>query len=633
MSNNYRFDRHRSPRPQSPRNRRLGENRIPKKKPMISHSHPPSELKKNQNLSRFLAQFRARPDRGRLYLVWLILFLSGIGLAINLFRLQILQGKLLTQQAEEQQLSRSRPFVPRRSIVDRTGNILALDRPVYTLYAHPKYFTKNENFIANNLIPLLVNTSIKEKTPAELVALFQTKKTGIKVAELLPEEVADKIKNLLIDGLDLFPMQQRLYPQEDLASEVVGYVDSERKGQAGVEYSQQNLLERTMPELRYRRAMNGAWIPDQLATGFVQFDDLQMQLTIDTRLQRLARESVRQQMEKFKAKRGALIVMDAENGELLALVSEPNYDPNQYYKFPQERFKNWPLTDPYEPGSTFKAINIAIALEAGVIKPDSLFNDQGRIIIEGWPIGNADYSSVGARGMISVSDILKYSSNVGMVRIVQQLKPQDYYQALQKLGLGQTTGSDLPFEVPSQLKKREQFLGSRVEIATTAFGQGFSITPIQLVQLNAALANGGNLVIPHVLRGLFNSKGEPYWTPHKSPPKKVFSSETTRKVLTMMEDVVQDGTGKNAQIPGYRIAGKTGTAQKAKRGGYSKSIITSFVGIIPMERPRYVVLAIFDEPQGGSGALVAAPVVKSVMESLISLEKIAPSQPQSLLNN
>ncbi|MEY3867081.1 MAG: hypothetical protein RLZZ338_972 [Cyanobacteriota bacterium] len=627
MKYDARFERDSS---QSPRNKVLKKNtRRDKNAKKSVKSVGSTSLKLSQNLLKtlnfILSQFVAKPDIKRLYLVWVVLMLSGVGLALNLARLQILQGTELKRLAQDQQLTKSRPFVPRRTIIDRNGDMLALDRPVFTLYAHPTLFKESKDAIAAKLAPTLIQGTIFAKTPAELLSLFNKAPSGLKVAESLPEEISDNIKNLMLDGLELLPSQQRIYPQQELASEVVGYVDGDRNGQAGVEYSQQNLLERTMPTLRYQRAMNGAWIPEKLATGFVQFDDLKMQLTLDSRLQRLAREAVRQQMEKFKAKRGTVIVMDSWNGELLSLVSEPTYDPNQYYNFSLDRFKNWALTDVYEPGSTFKAINVAIALEAGVIKPDSVFNDEGRIFVDGWPIANYDYEQAGGRGATTVRDILKYSSNVGMVHIIKKMNASDYYNALQRLGLGQTTGSDLPFEVPSQMKNRQQFVSSPVEAATTAFGQGFSLTPLQMVQLMGSLANGGKLVIPHIVRGLFNTQGEAFWEPNYPEPQKVFSPETSQKVIEMMESVVHDGTGKAAKIPGYRIGGKTGTAQKAKDGVYSKAIVTSFVGIMPVDKPRYVVLAVFDEPQGGSGGVVAAPVVKSVIESLISIEKIPPS--------
>ncbi|MBW3585880.1 MAG: penicillin-binding protein 2 [Cyanobacteria bacterium 0813] len=578
---------------------------------------------------------RLKPRRFRLWAVWAVLMLGGLGLAVNLFYLQVTRAPALRKQAEQQQTLKSKPFVPRRPIVDRAGNVLAIDRQVYTLYAHPKLFNHSKAEIAAKLAPMLaIELSPGTTSETELLRRFNLGETGITIADSLPQEVADRIgqmqiKESPVDGLELLRQQQRFYPQQELAADILGYVDGERKGQAGVEYSQQNLLERSMPSIQFSRSSNGNWVPDRLTAGFVQLDDLKLQLTIDSRLQRAARIALKDKMKQHEAKRGTVIVMDARNGELLSVVAEPSYDPNEYFNFDLSRYKNWAVTDVYEPGSTFKAINVAIALEAGAVKPNTVFKDEGRIYMDVWTIQNSDYQQAGARGPSTVTEILKHSSNVGMVHVMRSMKASLYYQALEKLGLGQTAGTDLPFEVTSQLKNREQFINSPVEVATTAFGQGFSITPMQLVQLNGALANGGKLVTPHVVRGLFDRDGEAYWKLPRPVPKQVFSPETTKQVLEMMETVVDGGTGKAAQIPGYRIAGKTGTAQKANAGGgYSKNaIITSFVGIMPVEAPRYVVLAVIDEPkEGSSGGTVAAPIVESVMEALISIEKIAPSK-------
>ena len=576
-----------------------------------------------------------KPSKLRLWAVWAVLMLGGLGLAVNLFYLQVTRAPALRKQAEQQQTLKTKPFVPRRPIVDRAGNVLAIDRQVYTLYAHPKLFNHSKAEIAAKLAPMLqIELSPGTTAETELLRRFNLAESGITIADSLAQEVADRIggmqiKESPVDGLELLRQQQRFYPQQELAADILGYVDGERKGQAGVEYSQQNLLERSMPSIQFSRSIDGNWVPDRLTAGFVQLDDLKLQLTIDSRLQRAARIALKEKMKQHGAKRGTVIVMDARNGELLSVVAEPSYDPNQYFNFDLSRYKNWAVTDVYEPGSTFKAINVAIALEAGAVKPNTVFNDEGRIFMDGWTIQNSDYKEAGARGPSTVTDILKYSSNVGMVHVMRSMKASLYYQALEKLGLGQTAGTDLPFEVTSQLKNREQFINSPVEVATTAFGQGFSITPMQLVQLNGALANGGKLVTPHVVRGLFDREGEPYWKVPRAATKQVFSPKTTKQVLEMMETVVDGGTGKAAQIPGYRIAGKTGTAQKANGGGgYSNNaIITSFVGIMPVEAPRYVVLAVIDEPkQGSSGGTVAAPIVESVMEALISIEKIAPSK-------
>ncbi len=624
MSYDPRFDRYRAPNSKRPK-QQDDHIRSPKpKKSSVSAtaSRPPRPPMERLKRSKF-----------RLWAVWAMLMLSGLGLAVNLFYLQVTRAPALQKQAQQQQTLKTKPFVPRRPIIDRTGNVLAIDRQVYTLYAHPKLFKQTKAEIAASLAPMLpLKTSAGNTAKTELLQKFDLAESGITIADSLAQEVADRvgrmlIKNSPVDGLELVRQQQRFYPQQELVADVLGYVDGDRKGQAGVEYSQQNLLERSMPSIQFSKSINGNWLPDRLAAGFVQFDDLKLQLTIDSRLQRAARIALKDKMKQHGAKRGTVIVMDARNGELLSMVAEPSYDPNKYFNFGLERYKNWAVTDVYEPGSTFKAINLAIALEAGAVKPNTVFNDEGRINIGIWPIQNSDYKQVGPRGPSTVTEILKHSSNVGMVHIMKTMKSSVYYQALEKLGLGQTAGTDLPFEATSQLKNREQFINSPVEAATTAFGQGFSITPIQLVQLNGALANGGKLVTPHVVRGLFNREGEAYWKLPRSVGKQVFSPKTTKQVLEMMETVVDGGTGKAAQISGYRIAGKTGTAQKASGGGYSNNaIITSFVGIMPVEAPRYVVLAVVDEPKGGSGGTIAAPIVESVMEALISIEKIPPNQ-------
>ncbi|MEQ9552592.1 MAG: penicillin-binding protein 2 [Coleofasciculus sp. G3-WIS-01] len=546
---------------------------------------------------------------------------GSFGLLFNLYRLQVVISPSLEEKARQQQMIYMRPFIPRRSIVDRNGTVLAVDRRVYTLYVHPKLFKLPKQNIATQIAPILDNSS------ADLEMLFNKRNTGIRVSGSLTEDVANKIAQLSLDGIELIPKYSRLYPQQELAADVVGYVNVDHQGQAGIEYSQEKLLEREVRTLRMSRSGNGTLMPDHIPEGFLHSDDLRLQLTLDSRLQRAARSALKQKIKEFNAKRGTVIVMDARDGSLLALVSEPTYNPNQFYTSDISLFKNWALADLYEPGSTFKPLNVAIALESGAVRPDQVFNDTGSIQIGRWPISNYDKQ---ARGMIDPAQILQHSSNVGMVRMMQQMKPEVYYGWLERLGLGQKLETDLPFETAGQLKNQQKFTSSPIEPATTAFGQGFSLTPLQLVQLHATLANGGKLVVPHVVQGLFDSQGQLYWQPRLSAPRPIFSPATCQNVLEMMETVVSEGTGKTADIPGYRVAGKTGTAQKASpTGGYfTNAKITSFVGILSVDSPRYVVMAVVDEPKGNAfGSTVAAPIVKSVMEALIAIEQIPPSQP------
>lgn len=567
--------------------------------------------------------YRVPNQRLRLFLVWLVLFGGILGLLARLIYLQINAAPFLRTKAQQQQLSTLSERTFRYPIVDSQGNLLAKDQPVFRLFAHPFLFQKQPDEIAEALAPIL------NRSPDSLMDRFKTGKSGIPIGYHLSETEAEKINNLYFDGLEITREWQRIYPQSELISGLVGYVNAENQGQSGIEYSQQALLKRSPIPLLVARDGQGKLLPDRFPLEPLNANDLTLKLTLDTRLQRSARQALHKKMAEFRAKRGTVIVMDVEDGSLKALASEPSFNPQRYFEANTELFKNWAVSDLYEPGSTFKPINIAIALESDAIKADSVFHDSGQITVGGWPINNADNSG---HGNLSVTGILEYSSNVGMVHVMQRVDRSAYYNFLKKIGIGQITGTDLPFETPGQFKDKQQFLDYPIEAATAAFGQGFSVTPLQMAQLHAALANGGKLVTPHVVDGLYNPAGKKTKGLNLIQPRRIFSEDTTAKVQTMMGSVVQNGTGKPAKIPGYRLGGKTGTAQKADSGTYSNARITSFVATFPLESPKYVVLAVVDEPRGGNayGSTVAAPVVKSVLETLISVEGIPPSHPEEL---
>lgn len=561
--------------------------------------------------------------RFRLMLVWLVLALGHGGLFVRLYYLQVKATPDLQTRAEEQQLTQLAPRLSRHPIVDREGHLLAKDEPMFWLFAHPIQFSQSAAQVAKVLAPIL------KKSATALEQQFAQGDTGISIARDLSEEVATQIRDLQLDGLELNQEWQRIYPQEDLAAGVVGYVNTENRGQAGLEYSQQPLLTAKSADGLVSKDGQGWLLPDRFPLQPFNAEDFTLRLTLDLRIQRAARVALQQQLRKFSARRGTVIVMDVADGALVALSSEPSYDPQRYYEADTSLFKNWAVADLYEPGSTFKPINVAIALESKAVSATSRFYDEGQIMVGGWPINNSDGSG---HGSVSVTEILEFSSNVGMVHIMEQMKRAEFYQSLQKLGVGQITGTDLPFETPGQLKSKQQFIDYPIEAATTAFGQGFSVTPLQMAQLHGAIANGGKLVTPHVIQGLYDATGRPVKSLELIPPRRVFSTETANHVTQMMGSVVANGTGKPAQIPGYRLGGKTGTAQKAIGGGYSNQRITSFVATFPLEQPKYVILVVVDEPQGGNayGSTVAAPVAKSVIETVIAVEGIPPSHPEEL---
>ncbi|MGG6240328.1 peptidoglycan D,D-transpeptidase FtsI family protein [Nodosilinea sp. AN01ver1] len=616
---------------------------------MASSAYSARRRRRKRTRPPAVVAFNPATTRVRVLIVWGLLLLAMVAIAGRLAWLQLAQGDTLTSLAQQQRLSPSVQRQVRHSIVDSQGNVLAVDQVVYTLYAHPRLFDLTMQEVAAALSPLL------ETSESKLIGQFSRQPTGIRLVDGLSEATVDRIRALRLNGLELQPQQQRFYPQQQLFAPIVGFVNIDGQPQAGLEIAYQEQLSLAPPveppqsetsaevevygppvELLTQASAEAsdpkADRPEVAASGDSALaGNVSLRLTLDSRLQRAAQQELQATVDRHHAKRGTVMVMDAHSGEMLALASVPTYDPNQYYKADLSDLRSWVISDLYEPGSTFKPINIAIALEAGLITPDEMVNDSGQMQFGEWKIRNHDYATAGGRGPISITDVLKYSSNVGMVRIMQKMPAADYYTWLQRLGLDQATGIDLPAEAAGQMKDHEQFVKSKVEPATTAFGQGFSLSPIKMMQLQATLANGGKLVTPHVVSGMITDDGQEVWTPDRPAPKPIFSPQTTQQVLTMMEAVVDEGTGSPAKLPGYRIGGKTGTAQKAAAsGGYGRGRVTSFVGILPIDAPRYVVLAVIDEPQGDDayGSTVAAPLVKKVTEALVVLEGLPPSAPK-----
>jgi len=575
------------------------------------------------------------PSFGRLLTVWVLLILVAIAMIVRLGYLQITTSKDLQERAAEQQARTLTRFAPRRPIIDRRGTFLAIDKPIYNLAVHPYLYPQFQpKDIAAQLAPILNEDAQK------LQLLLSQDASTVQIKKWLSESVANQIRKIAIDGvrvdgLELVQQNQRFYPQQNLVAEVIGYVNADQKAQTGVELTQEKLLIQSDKSADVRQDGRGRLVPVDVPTKFIHSDRSKLQLTIDETLQRLARQSLQAAIKKYNAKRGTVLVMDVTNGELPVLVTEPNFDPNQFYNYNKtpELLRNWAVSDLYEPGSTFKPLNVAIALEAGAIQPNDVFYDEGSLTIGGWQVANFNYESTGAGGSLSVSQILQRSSNVGMVHIIQRMKPSVYYKGLQSIGLGTKSGIDLYPEESSTIKDREVFLEQVIEPATAAFGQGLSLTPMQMLQMQGILASGGKMLTPHVVRGLVDENNKLQAIGNFKPPRQVFSSTTANEVMKMMTSVVQEGTGKPARIPGYRLGGKTGTAQKSLNGTYIRAKITSFVGIFPSEKPRYVILAVVDEPIGDDafGSTVTAPIVKSVIEGLIVTDDIKPSHPEELV--
>lgn len=572
-------------------------------------------------------------SRGRLLTVYALLCLALGGLAGRLAWLQLVEGDKLQARARSFQTHAVTPLGKRRTIVDRQGTLVALDEERFTLWAHPRYFNfpgddprqvRRPDEVATRL------AAVMARPRQDLLQTIGERRSGVKLASGLDPETAARIRDLGISGLDLEAYPQRLYPQGQLFANVVGFLNLERAPQAGLEQSRDRDLRRQETPFSMRRGADGTPLPDGIRAGSLYGDDLRLQLTLDARLQQVAQTALAKQVRQWNAKRGAALVMDARTGEMLALASTPTYNPNRFWSYNPGLFREWSVQDLYEPGSTFKPINLALALQEKAIDPHGTANDVGQLTIGGWPIFNADRR---ANGVIDFATVLQVSSNVAMVDAMSRVKRPHFWKWLHTLGIDDVPDTDLPGAVAGQLKSRSEFVGSAIEPATAAFGQGFSLTPLKLVQLHAMLANGGRLVSPHITRGL--RSGDALANGSRSSGVQLLDPKVTRTVINWMETVVQKGSGKGLQIPGYRLGGKTGTAQKAHNGVYIPGArICSFVAVLPIEDPRYVVLVVVDEPQGGNayGSTVAVPVARQIVEALLVIEKIPPSRPVAAAN-
>jgi cell division protein FtsI (penicillin-binding protein 3) len=560
--------------------------------------------------------------------VYLLMAAGLSGLALRLAWVQVVQGPELLDRARAVQTQTITPLGRRRTIVDRQGSLVALDEERFTLWAHPRYFAFPGDDIGKLRSPLDVArklSSVLALPMADLVRAMEGRKSGVKLISDLDPETAQRVRELGISGIDLEPYPQRVYPQGNLFANVVGFLNLERVPQAGLEQSRNSDLRRHEATRQLRRGADGTPLPDGLKAGVLYGDDLRLQLTLDARLQQVAQMALSKQVKQWNAKRGVALVMDVRNGELLALASTPTYDPNQFWKYKPGLFREWSVQDLYEPGSTFKPINLAIALQENAIDPAGKVNDNGQLTIGGWPIFNHDRKG---NGVIDFPTVLQVSSNVAMVKAMQRVKPAKFWNWLHALGIDTKPDTDLPGAVAGQLKSLETFRTQPIEPATAAFGQGFNLTPLKLLQLHAMLSNGGKLVSPHITRGL--RSGDDLAAAPPSTGLQLIRPEIAQTVLNWMETVVEKGSGKGTYIPGHRIGGKTGTAQKAENGVYIPGArITSFVAHLPINDPRYVVLVVVDEPKGGNayGSTVAVPVARQIIESLLVIEKIPPSKP------
>jgi cell division protein FtsI (penicillin-binding protein 3) len=350
-----------------------------------------------------------------------------------------------------------------------------------------------------------------------------------------------------------------------------------------------------------------------------------MQLTLDTSIQHIAEKELEASILKYRAKAGVAIVVEPHTGEVLALANYPSFNPNNYASQSADQRRDRAVTDSFEPGSTFKTILAATALEEEIVgKEDLFYCEMGKYHFAGKIIHDTH-----PHGWLSFSKILQVSSNIGFTKIAEKVKKERYFKYIEKFGFGKLTGIDVPGEVPGLLRRAESW--SAIDLATHAFGQGISVTPMQMVMAYAAIANGGFLMRPYITRRVVSPRGEVLLENQPQVVRRVISEKTAKLLASMLQDVTSEGgTGTMANIEGFDVAGKTGTAQKADpvHGGYaSKKRVGSFVGFVPANDPRLVALVLIDEPEVNVyGGVVAAPVFRNIAQGALRRLAVAPEK-------
>ena len=551
----------------------------------------------------------------RILAIFLTLLLGLGSIAAKLFTIQIQHGRRLTERAARQ-YQRLVPLVSRRgTIFDRAGRELAVSLRVSSVFAQPTAIA-NPRETARALAPILGQPA------RELQARLSADKTFVWLQRQLEPRQAEAISDLGLKGIGLVPESRRYYPRQDLASHVLGMVGLDDRGLEGVEHLYDDLLGGKPQFVSAQQDALGRLVfrQEEPEPKTPIFD---LYLTIDEVLQYVTERELARAVERSGAKAGTAVILDPVSGEILALANQPTFDPNHYKAASSAAKRNRAAADYVEPGSVFKVILAAGAIEEGVVSPtDLVYGENGSIEVSGVTIRDH-----GKYGWLTVREVLAQSSNVGAIKLGQKLGKSLYYHYMSAFGFGNLTGVDLPGETPGLIRRPKGW--SALSLPVLSLGQEVSVTAIQFATAFAAVANGGSLLRPHVVRSLRTQDGAVARNVEPAVVRRVISEPTARTLLEMLTSVVEEGTGKEAAVPGYTVAGKTGTAQKVDpaTGRYShRKIVASFVGAIPAEAPRLVILVMIDEPEtlrwGGS---IAAPTFREIARDAVKYLKVPPS--------
>jgi cell division protein FtsI (penicillin-binding protein 3) len=555
----------------------------------------------------------------KLRLVYVLIFflILFIALLSRAFQLQVLSGEKLKNLAQRQHMATLQLQPERGMIYDRNGEKLAVSVLSDSVCADPTRIA--DPVTASRQIAGILNLDKQ----VVMKKILEPKSFCWLARRISPDQAAN-VDNVEIEGIFLVKEPKRFYPNGQLAAHLLGFVGADANGLEGLENRYDDILKGKPEKLAWARDAKGKKIFLRVGNNEAKKDEsVNIVLTIDSRIQYLVETHLKDAVVSKGAKGGLAIVMDPKTGEILAMANEAGFNPNNINGLTPEKWRNRAITDYFDPGSTFKPFLVAGALEEKTIRESEKFYcEDGNYTVANRVIHEANRKR---HGQLSVRDILKYSSNIGSVKIAQKMGKEKFYQYIDNFGFGMKTGIDLPGESPGLVRPVKKW--TKVDTATIAFGQGVSVTAIQMITAMSAIANGGVLMKPYILRSVTDKNNVPIKMYNPTVVRKVISVETAKRLTNMLTEVVgsADGTGKNANIVNVAVAGKTGTSQKFdfSLGEYSsEKVRTSFMGFFPADNPQVAILVILDEPQRDKwGGVAAAPVFKSIGEQILNCFK------------
>ena len=532
----------------------------------------------------------------------------------RLFYLQVLDPFSLTAD-----YLKTRKISPERGrVFDRNKEPVAMNQTTYQLFAEPKKIEEKDKIIRKL-------SEVLEIDQASIEAKIQTDKFWVPIKNEIDKKTKEKIEALNLKGLGFDEEFRRFYPESSLSAHLMGFVgknkDGDNLGYFGIEGFYEKDLVGLPGLVKSEQDLAGRPIFFGTQKRIDPENGRDLILTIDKAVQQIVKNRLKNGLEKYQAKEGCVIVADPSNMEILALSCLPDFDPEKYYLFSGDYYKDPVISNLYEPGSIFKPLIMAAAIEEKAIKPDEIYDEKGPVAIGEYTIRtwNNQYE-----GKISMTRILEKSSNVGMVYIGEKLGKDKLYQYFEKYGLGETTGIDLQGEEAGFLKPKSQWYP--IDFSTVTFGQGIALTPIQMIRAFASVINGGKLYVPEMVKIMVSDNREQNIKPKVE--RKIISEKTSEIIKKMLVSSVDNGDAKWAKPKGYKIGGKTGTAQIPIQGHYDVSKTNaSFIGFAPVDNPKFIVLVVLNEPKSSPwGSETAAPLFFEIAKELILYYNIAPDK-------